>query len=260
MTDTSSAAAREGRVVAAFVEMAETLVADYDVVDVLHRLVEHTVELLDAAAAGLMLSDQRGSLQVLASSTEAARLLELFQLQADEGPCLDSYRTGEPVLVDDISATTTGRRWPSFAREAHRQGFASVHAVPLRLRGDVIGALNLFGHHTGSLPTADLRLAQALADTATIGILQERAIRRGEVLTEQLQTALNSRVIIEQAKGVLAHAGNLDMDLTFAVLRDYARHHSTRLSDIATQLATATLDPRTVLAHHARHRHTARPH
>jgi GAF domain-containing protein len=206
---------RETRLVDAFVELADTLVDDYDVADLLHRLVEHSVDLLDAAAAGLMLADQRGGLQVLASSTETARLLELFQLQANEGPCLDAYRTGEPILVDDISAVSTARRWPSFAPEAARQGYASVHAVPLRLRREVIGALNLFGHHTGALPEADLRVAQAMADTATIGILHERAVHRAETLTEQLQHALNNRTIIEQAKGVLAHAGNLDMDQSF---------------------------------------------
>ncbi|WIX75149.1 GAF and ANTAR domain-containing protein [Amycolatopsis carbonis] len=248
MTDKSSTASvRETRMVAAFVEMADTLVDDYDVADVLHRLVTHAVELLDAAAAGLMLADQRGSLQVLASSTEGVRLLELFQLQANEGPCVDAYRAGEPILVDDL--TRSVQRWPSFAPQAVSLGFAAVHAVPLRLRHEVIGALNLFGYHAGPLTQADLHLAQALADTATIGILQERAIHRGEVLTEQLQTALNSRVIIEQAKGVLFHAGGLDMGQTFEVMRTYARDHSTRLSDIATQLATATLDPLTVLNH-----------
>lgn len=249
------ATVREARMVAAFVEMADTLVADYDVVDVLHRLVEHTVGLLDAAAAGLLLADQRGSLRVLASSTEEVRLLELFQLQANEGPCMDAYRTGEPILADDLAAVS--QRWPSFAPQALQQGFASVHAVPLRLRDEVIGALNLFGHHTGRLSAADLIVAQALADTATIGILQERAIHRGEVLTEQLQTALNNRIIIEQAKGVLSHAGPLDMDQTFEVLRDYARDHSTRLSAIAAELADATLDPQTVLTHRSRQRRPA---
>ncbi len=248
MTDTSSTAtAREARMVGAFVEMADTLVADYDVVDVLHRLVEHCVEILDAAAAGLLLADQRGSLQVLASSTEKVRLLELFQLQANEGPCMDAYRTGEPILIDDLAAAA--KRWPSFAPQALEQGFAAVHAVPLRLRGEVIGALNLFGRRVSRLSPADLRVAQALADTATIGILQERAIRRGEVLTEQLQTALNTRLIIEQAKGVLFHAGGLDMDDTFDLLRRYCRSHSARLSDVATLLATAALDPRVVLAY-----------
>ncbi|MEA5367140.1 GAF and ANTAR domain-containing protein [Amycolatopsis sp., V23-08] len=167
---------------------------------------------------------------------------------------MDAFRTGEPVLIADLS--TSRRRWPTFTPQARAQGFASVHAVPMRLRGEVIGALNLFGLHTGTLSPADLQLARALADTATIGILQERAIRRGEVLTEQLQTALNSRVTIEQAKGVLFHAGGLDMDDTFDVLRGYCRSHSARMSDIATQLATATLDPRVLLEDHARRTHT----
>lgn len=259
MTDIPHAATvREARMVAAFVEMADTLVADYDVVDVLHRLVEHTVGLLDAAAAGLLLADQRSSLRVVASSSEEVRLLELFQLQANEGPCMDAYRTGEPILADDLGAFS--RRWPSFAPQALQQGFASVHAVPLRLREEVIGALNLFGQRTGRLSEADLLVAQALADIATIGILQERAIHRSEVLTEQLQTALNSRVIIEQAKGVLSHAGNLDMDQTFEILRGYARHHSVRLSDIAAQLANAALDPQTVLTRHGDRRRSAPPH
>ncbi len=249
MTDTpATAIAREARMVGAFVEMADTLVDDYDVADVLHRLVEHCVDILDAAAAGLLLADQRGSLQVLASSTEKVRLLELFQLQANEGPCMDAYRTGEPILIDDLAAAAG--RWPFFAPQAAKQGFAAVHAVPLRLRGEVIGALNLFGRRVSRLSSADLKVAQALADTATIGILQERAIRRGEVLTEQLQTALNTRLIIEQAKGVLFHAGNLDMDDTFDMLRRYCRSHSARLSDVARLLATAALDPRLVLDHH----------
>jgi GAF domain-containing protein len=238
---------REPRLVQAFVEVADTLVDDYDAAEMLHQLAEDCVELLDAAAAGLMLSDQRGSLQVLASSTERTRLLELFQLQANEGPCLESFHTGQPVLVADLTAEDT--RWPAFVPEAVREGFASVHAVPLRLRGEIIGALNIFGAQPGPLSEADLRVAQALADVATIGILSERAIRRGEVLTEQLQTALNNMVTIEQAKGLLAHAGDLDMDQAFQVLRGYGRAHSTRLSEIAYQLVTGGLDTADVLVH-----------
>ncbi|MGQ0837253.1 GAF domain-containing protein [Actinokineospora sp.] len=239
--------ARETRLLHAFVDLADTLVDDYDVVDVLHQLVENCVDLLDAAAAGLLLSDQRGGLLPVASTSEQTRRLELFQLEADEGPCLDCFRTGEPVVVADLAAATD--RWPRFAAHAAAEGFRSVHAVPLRLRGSTIGALNLFGTQAGPMDDQDLRVARALADTATIGILQERAIRRGEVLTEQLQTALNNRITIEQAKGVLAHAGDIDMNQAFQRLRSYGRATSTRLSEIAHRLVTGELPPKVILDH-----------
>ncbi|MGH3439188.1 MAG: GAF and ANTAR domain-containing protein [Sciscionella sp.] len=232
--------------------MADTLVDDYDMVEVLQQLIEHCVELLDAAAAGLLFADQRGGLAVMASSTEHTRLLELFQLQADEGPCLDCVHTGEAVLIPDLSHEV--ERWPRFVPEAIREGFASVHAVPLRLRQQTIGALNLFGAQTGAMSEQDVRVARALADTATIGILQERAISRGEVLTEQLQTALNSRVTIEQAKGALAHATGLEMDESFHVLRAHARNHNTRISEVARQVVTRTVDPTALLAMRSQNR------
>lgn len=247
MSGTSTGGRRESLLLAALVRLADTLVDDYDMADLLHELASQCVEILGVAAAGLLVSTQRGTenLQVLASSPEQVRLLELFQLQTNEGPCLDCVRTGQPVLAPDLTAT---ERWPRFTPEALREGFSQVHAIPLRLRGETIGALNLFGHQPGPLPEQDLRAAQALADTATIGILQERAIRRGEVLTEQLQYALHSRVIIEQAKGVLAQAGNLDMDRAFQVLRDYARNRNGRLGEIARQLVSGTLHPQEFLA------------
>ncbi|TWP54406.1 GAF and ANTAR domain-containing protein [Lentzea tibetensis] len=246
MTGTApSSAQRESRLLQAFVQMADTLVDDYDVVDVLQQLVEHCTELLDATAAGLMLSDQHGGLRVMAYSTEQTQLLELFQLQANEGPCLDCVRTGEPVLVADLSTET--HRWPRFAPLAAAEGFVSVHAVPMRLRRDTIGALNLFGRETGLLDDQDLQVVRALADTATIGILQERALHRSEVLTEQLQTALNSRIVIEQAKGVLAFAGNIEMNQAFQALRTYGRNHSSRLVDIARQLVNGELPPDEIL-------------
>lgn len=222
---------RERQVTRAFVALADTLVDDYDVADLLHTLVVQCVELLDVAAAGLTLADERGGLQVLASSTEQARLLELFQLDIDEGPCVECFTTSTPVLVADIAAQAA--RWPRFAAEAAKDGFASVHAVPMRLRRQTIGALNLFGHSPGELSADDVALAQGLADTATIGILHERAFRQGELLSEQLQTALNSRVIIEQAKGVLAERRRLDMEQSFALLRTTARSTNRRLSELA---------------------------
>jgi transcriptional regulator with GAF, ATPase, and Fis domain len=223
---------REQALTEALVEMADTLVADYDVVDLTHRLASHCVDLLPVAAAGLLLIDEHGDLRMLASSNEQARLLELFQLQTDQGgPCLEAFHTGHPVLVDDLESN--GRRWPAFAFEARRQGIRAVHALPLRLRSETVGALSLFSNEVTSLSEDDQRLGQALADVATIGILQQRALARSETVIEQLQGALNSRVTIEQAKGVLAERGGIDVDAAFVLLRDYARDHRMRLSDLA---------------------------
>jgi GAF domain-containing protein len=220
-----------------FVEMADTLVDDFDVIDFLHVLTERCVHLLGVSAAGLLLTDQQGTLQVVAASSERTRLLELFQLQTDQGPCVDCFRTGRPVSVVDL---TTAGRWPRFAAAAAEVGFASVHAVPMRLRAEVIGALNLFDIHPGALDEGKLRIGQALADVATIGLLQQRAIHRRDTLTEQLQTALNSRVLIEQAKGVLAERLQLDMAEAFTLLRSDARSRNRRLSDLAQAIVDGT--------------------
>ena len=230
---------RETKVIQAFVGLADTLVDDYDVTDLLHELVGHCVEFLGSDAVGMLLADQRGGLQVVASSTERTRLLELFQLQNNEGPCLDCYQIGEPVLVPDL--LSAAERWPQFVFVALEEGFRSVHALPLRLRNETIGAINLFSFSSGALTDEDLLLGRALADVATIGILQERAIRRTETLSEQLQGALNSRVIIEQAKGVLSERGGLDMDMAFALLRRYARDNNLHLREVARGVVDGTL-------------------
>ncbi|ADP82519.1 GAF and ANTAR domain-containing protein [Pseudofrankia inefficax] len=241
----------------AFVSLADSLVADYDVADLLHRLADHCVTLLDVAAAGLLLADQRGSLQVVAASSETSRLLELFQLQHDQGPCLDSYRTGTAVSVPDVAVAAD--RWPIFAAETLAAGYHSVHALPMRLRDDVIGTLNLFGARPGRLADADARVGQALADVATIAILQERAIRHREMLAEQLQNALTSRIVIEQAKGVLAERGRLDMDEAFDRLRRHARNTNTRLTDLARDVVAGTVDSTAVLAPQPRRQPQQRP-
>jgi len=214
-----------------FVALADTLVDDFDVVDFLHELTVQCAQVLGVSAAGVLLSDQRGTLRVVAASTEQTRLLELLQSQIDQGPCPECFHTGRPVAVADLSAATG--RWPSFVAEARRVGFVSVHAVPMRLRTDVIGALNLFGDRTGALDLDTIRLAQALADVATIGMLQARAIRQRDTLAEQLQTALNSRIVIEQAKGVIAERRQVDMDQSFMLLRSTARTNNRRLSELA---------------------------
>jgi GAF domain-containing protein len=224
--------AREQRVSDAFVALADTLVDDYDIIDLLDQLVAHCVTLLAADAAGILLADPRGVLRPVAASSEDAYTMELLQIQAEEGPCLECYRTVAQVRIPDLARMAA--RWPRFAAAATDAGaFVSVHAIPMRLRGQAIGALNLFHRTPGPLPDTDLALGQALADVATIGILQERAIRGGEVLNEQLQTALNSRVIIEQAKGVLAQHFGVPMDTAFDRLRRYARRNNLRLAEVA---------------------------
>ena len=229
---------REQMLAAAFVEVADTLVADFDVVDFLHGLADRCVQLLEVDAAGLMLADQRGALKVIASSTEQTRLVELFQLQHDQGPCLECYQTGRPVSEANIAAA--GQRWPVFAPAAAGAGFAAVQAIPMRLRGEVIGAMNLFMRTPGQLDETGLRIGQALADVATIGLLHERNLRHQEVLAEQLQGALNSRVVIEQAKGMLAERLGLAMDQAFNLLRTQARTQNRRLAELAAAVADGT--------------------
>ncbi len=236
-----SGGSREERLAEAFVDLADTLVDDFDVLDFLHSLATHCIALLDVDEAGLMLADGSGRLVVAASSTEQVRLLELFEVQNDEGPCLDCYASGEPVLVEDLAADQPPT-WPRFGAEATAAGFRSVVALPLRLRNETIGALNLFRADPGPLVERDRSLAQALADVATIGILQERGSSRRELLARQLQEALSSRIVIEQAKGVLAERAGVHVDAAFQLLRGYARSHGLQLSEVARQVVARDLD------------------
>jgi len=232
---------REALLARTLVELADTLVADFDVVELLSRLADRCVEVLEVGAAGLMLAGPDGELRVMASSSEAMRVLELFELQAREGPCLDCYRSGEAVV--DTNLASAARRWPSFAAVALAAGFGSVHALPLRLRGTVIGALNLFHVEAGNMPRADVEAAQALADVATIAVLQHRASLEAQAFNQQLQHALNSRIVIEQAKGMVAERAGLDMEQAFTALRSYARSHNRRLADVAEAVIGGTLTP-----------------
>ncbi|MDX6226290.1 MAG: hypothetical protein QOE64_2666 [Frankiales bacterium] len=230
---------RAGALAAVFVSLADTLVDDYDVVDLLDQLVRACVDLLGVTAAGLLLDDQHGHLRVVASSGEAPHLLEVFQLQNDEGPCLDCVRSGVEVITGDLA--TQSERWPLFAPAAIEAGFRSVVAVPMRLRNETIGGLNLFDAWPNVLGAEDRRLAQALADVATIGILQQRSTHRSTMLVEQLQHALNSRVVIEQAKGVLAERNDLEMGAAFDLLRGHARANNAKLTDVANSIVRGEL-------------------
>jgi len=229
----------------AFVGLADTLVADYDVIELAQQLIDNSMMLLPIAAAGIVLADIQGEMRVFASSSEQTRLLELLQLEADVGPCLLAYRTGKAVLVDDLNVDP--QRWPAFAQQAAEYNYRSVSALPLRLRDERVGALNLFRAEAGALSSADVAIGQALADVAAIGILHQRIVTHSDVVNQQLQSALNTRVIIEQAKGVIAERGSLDMDGAFGLLRSYARRTQQRLADLARAVVegadtTAILD------------------
>jgi hypothetical protein len=231
---------REQRLADTFVELADTLIDDFDVIDFLQVLASRCVELLEVAAAGIMLADQEGTLMTVAASDERARLLELFEIQSDEGPCRDCYRLGAAVINVDLHGALA--RWPRFAPQAITGGFQSANALPLRLRSQVIGSLNLFHAGAGGLGSDELRMAQALADAATIGILQQRSIHRGEVVAGQLQSALTSRIVIEQAKGVLAERLQISPDDAFGMLRAAARSRNRLLSELAREVASGSAD------------------
>ena len=232
---------RERVLAETFVGLADTLVDDYDVVDLLDGLVSACVSLFEVTAAGLLLTDQRGHLSVVASSSEETRMLEVFQLQTDQGPCLDCFRGGTTVTSGDLEGDAG--RWPEFVPAALAAGFRSVAAVPMRLRDETIGGLNLFDARPVLMAEEDRRIAQALADVATIGILQQRSVHRSAILAEQLQQALNSRIIIEQAKGVVAERGGMGMDVAFDTLRTYARNRNLKLSQVALDVVSGSLDP-----------------
>jgi hypothetical protein len=236
---------REQRLAETFVELADTLTDDFDIIDFLQVLAARCVELLGVAAAGMLLADPDGSLVTVAASDERSRLLELFEAQNDEGPCRDCYRLGAAVINVDLDGAM--ERWPRFAPLAIAGGFRSANALPLRLRTQVVGSLNLFHDDAGGLGGAELRLAQALADAATIGILQQRTVRRSEVVAGQLQLALNSRIVIEQAKGVLAERLQISPDDAFEVLRGAARSRNRLLSDLAREVTSGAADMATLL-------------
>ena len=230
---------REEALVSAFVELADTLVDEFDVIDFLQRLAARCVEILDVSAAGIMLADPGGRLRHAACSSEEMRLVELFELQIEQGPCWDAYRRATPIQgasPDDVQA-----RWPEFASQALASGFVVVSAVPMRLRTRVVGALNLFSKQPTRLGDDDLNVAQALADVATIGLLQERTIRDARLFSAQLEVALDSRIVIEQAKGVVAEHNKVSVDDAFGLIRDFARAHNRLLSETARGLIDGRL-------------------
>ncbi len=238
---------RERQVIDAFVHLSNELVDDYDIIDTLTTLTASCADLLDVASAGLLLADESGVLHLVASSSERTRELEMFQLQREEGPCLDCYRSGTVVVVAGLPDMT--QRWPVFAHTAERLGFESVHALPMRLREHSLGALGLFSEGVGQLGAADLALAQALVHVACVAIVNDKNASDRATINVQLKHALNSRVVLEQAKGVIAASGELAMEVAFGVLRGYARHHRRRLSEVAAEVVSRRLRADVLLRH-----------
>ncbi len=228
---------REHQINDTFADLAGALAHGEDVIGLLELLTRRCAELLDVHSAGLVLADSRHVLHVMAASSAEARILEILQVQRTEGPCRDCYRTGQQVLVEDL--TEHAHRWPQFVAAALQEGIKSVHAVPMRLRSRTLGAMGLFGGRTGTLNDRDLSLAQALADVASIALTQNQ--QRDDDVTAQLQTALRSRVVLEQAKGVLALRGDLSMTQAFEALSRFARDRNLKLSEVATAVVTKTL-------------------
>ncbi len=230
---------RDAEIIRTFATLADSLVAGFDAVDLLQTLVERSAALLDATDAGILLADGTGRLEVVASTDERSQLVELMQLGHDGGPCVECFTSGLTITIPDISEVHD--RWPLFRNAALAQGFHALHAVPLRLRDKTIGSLNLFRDQAGELGEFDVVAARALADVATIGILQERAVRESDVITEQLQRALDSRVIIEQAKGVTAYIKQVTVDEAFRLIRAYARDHQRGIVDVAGDIVQRRL-------------------
>jgi GAF domain-containing protein len=231
---------RQQLITQAFVELADTLVDHYDVVDLMHTLGERCVELFDVDAAGIILRDTRQRLVAVASTSDEADLSEVFAIQNSEGPCLECVRTGERVVNVDIDDAT--RRWPHFVAKVAEYGYVTTHAFPLRLRAEVLGVINLFCRSRTTLSNDDIAVVQGLADIATIGLLQQRAVSQHEILSEQLHVALNSRIVIEQAKGALAERARINVAEAFEVMRTYSRREGRLLRDTAVAVIADELD------------------
>lgn len=230
---------RETILISTIVELADNLVDEFDLIDVLTVLCHRCVNVLDVDAVGVLLATPRGELQYVASSSESMRVLELLQLQAAEGPCVDTYKSGAPVIDEQLRDSYD--RWPVFAPRAVEYGFNSAHSFPMRLRGQTIGALNLFRSSGGPLNETDVTLAQGLADVATIAIIQHRSSLDAKVLNDQLSFALNSRIIIEQAKGMVSQATSCDMDEAFVRMRTHARNHNLKLTEVSRMIVESEL-------------------
>ena len=226
--------AREKLTTAAFIEVANALASDYDVGEFLHMLVGRCSEALNSDAVSVLLEAQEGTLQLAAATSERMRELEDLEIRLGQGPCVETYRQGAPVSAGDMRKEQD--RWPATAPKAMEIGLLAVNAFPLKVDGDSVGAFNVYREAAGALSDEELRLTQAFADVATVGILRDRKVSEAERRAEQLQGALDSRVLIEQAKGVLAERQGISTELAFDMIRRYARNHHRKLRGVCQQI------------------------
>jgi GAF domain-containing protein len=242
MTQSSDRCNSSGHVVEQSVAaLADTLIDDFDLVELLDRLMAACLSLLEVRAAGILLVNSDQTLEVAASSNADSRLIEVFQLESNAGPCVDVVRTGRALSITD--AEEIDRRWPEFGRAVRSVGYSAVYALPMRFDKETIGALNLFDADKPPLSDHDRGLAQALADVASIGVLQQRSLTRALTLAEQLRLALDTRIAVEQAKGLVAEYAGVDMGVAFEAIRRFSRHHRLKLAVVAESLVARELDP-----------------
>ncbi|MGW7412317.1 GAF and ANTAR domain-containing protein [Streptomyces sp. NPDC054863] len=238
---------REQHIAKAFVSLADSFAEDVDPTVLLDRLAAHCVALTSTDAAGIMMIDARGSLRTMAVSDSRAALLELFQMQSGQGPCIDAWHEQHRLDVPDLA--TQESRWPDFVPLARELGFRGAYALPMKVNGQGVGALNLLREDPGTLTDTELALAQALADVACVAVVRWQAdpARPHDVLT-QVQAAVSVKATIETAKGLLAAAGGIGVQEADAALHRYSRLHGMSPSDAAQQLVRRTLDPCEVMA------------
>lgn len=233
---------REARIIDTLVELADILVTPFEPDDLLYRLVDSCLEVLDAQAAGVLLRDQSGELRAVTATSRDVKELEVFEVALSEGPSYEAFRSGEQVAVDDLA--NHGHEWPNITSAAQRQGFAACYGFPLRWHDDTVGALNVFlTAAQAPMSMSDQRAGRGLADIATIALLQGQRSSEADARTEQLQQALDNRVLIEQAKGLLGERHGLGAREAFERLRRYCRGHNLSLHQAAQEILEGRLDP-----------------
>lgn len=221
-------------------EFARTLVVHYEISEVLYQLADRTTELLGVAGAGVCLGEE-GHLRFVTGVNEATVRVEQAQERVQEGVCVEAFQTGKPVAVPDLALI--GDKWTDFRAEARSVGVSAVVGIPMRLDDEVLGAVNIYATEARQWSDDDIATAQVLADMATSYLVNASELEKSRRTAEQLQEALQSRIVIEQAKGVLSAERRIPIDEAFEALRAHARSHSANLRAVAEAVVNLGLRP-----------------